>query len=532
VPTAPPLTVRPDFGFARLSLAEIALEATRSVRALGTRAGAAWSSRSPHDESVADLPWYVPVFGLPDPDTRMVRQVECVLERQQVAGVQAPYAAAAAELAKTGVYVYADVTKHAPSDGPLTRWGQAARFGPGAVYAGMRSLPAAVLTARDCAGHPDYPAHLEALRSHWLVDRFLSGDALFAAGPGADPELLAALAVAVAGCSNLAERPVTDNELRARLWESIAGPGPDAKPLNKHQINGKDVLLLVLADPVYQAHAHAVPTWSSVGSSAEEAVLADRQGQPLAARRARRGRDLRRPHRHLPRRPLPTHRQTPRPSQGPGRRGPLDPRRHRAPDGQPPHPLPGPRPRLAHPPPRPRPQDPRPRPPAESPRPRRHPDPRHRLTAPLPARRHRPPTGHPVLPGQPPGFPVRSGAGQGARMCRPGGPGSPRARDRAYNGAAARSDSCLDLRKTARERPDRDGPVKGSGTRGKVGGQAGPGAAKARPHSAASRGTGRPSAAWTCAATSVWRIGPAGAAGTPGPQAAIHAVRSASLAPP
>ncbi|SEM68242.1 hypothetical protein [Streptacidiphilus jiangxiensis] len=275
----PPAAAQPAPVSAQRSLAEIALDATRSVRTLGTAVGAARSLRSPHDESVADLPWYVPQFGLPDPDTRTVRQLDYVLGRAAAVGTQAPYAAAAAELARAGIHVYVDVTKHAGDGDALALWEHAAGFGPGAVYAGMRSLPAAVLAARTCVGHPDYPAHLEALRRHWLADQVLDDTGMFAAGPADHPELLAALAAAVAGCSNLDVRAFTDDELRRRLWESIAGPGPDVKPLYRHLIGNQSVLILDLAEPCYQARAHAMPTWSPADPSVEEAVLSRLPGQ-------------------------------------------------------------------------------------------------------------------------------------------------------------------------------------------------------------------------------------------------------------
>ena len=66
----------------------------------------------------------------------------------------------------------------------------------------------------------------------------------------------------------------------------------------------------------------------------------DRQGQPLPERRARRGRRRSRQNRHLPRRTLPTHRQTPRQTQGPRGGRPLHPRHHLAPANRPHRPFP------------------------------------------------------------------------------------------------------------------------------------------------------------------------------------------------
>ena len=74
----------------------------------------------------------------------------------------------------------------------------------------------------------------------------------------------------------------------------------------------------------------------------------DRQGQPLPERRARRGRRCGRQNRHLPRRTLPTHRQTPRQTQGPRGGRPLHPGHHLAPAHRPARPLPRPRIRLPH----------------------------------------------------------------------------------------------------------------------------------------------------------------------------------------
>lgn len=72
-----------------------------------------------------------------------------------------------------------------------------------------------------------------------------------------------------------------------------------------------------------------------------------RAGQSLAQGRPQRGRQCRRPHRHLSRRPLPAHRQTPWPRQSPGSRLTLDTRHCLAPDQRTGRLLPGTRLRLA-----------------------------------------------------------------------------------------------------------------------------------------------------------------------------------------
>jgi transposase len=94
----------------------------------------------------------------------------------------------------------------------------------------------------------------------------------------------------------------------------------------------------------------------------------------------------------LPRRTLPTHRQTPRQRQSPRRRRPLHPRHHLAPPRQPRRPLPRPRPRLLRPTHQHRPQTPQPHPPTRSPRPHRHPEPRQLTASSQPVRHHRPGT--------------------------------------------------------------------------------------------------------------------------------------------
>ena len=106
----------------------------------------------------------------------------------------------------------------------------------------------------------------------------------------------------------------------------------------------------------------------TIQSGASSRTGQHRQGQPLPQRRPRRGRRRRRPHRHLPRRTLPAHRQTPRQTQGPRRRRPLHPGHRLAPAGRPHRPLPRPRPRLPRQPHRHRPQSPQPHPTTRGPR--------------------------------------------------------------------------------------------------------------------------------------------------------------------
>ena len=74
------------------------------------------------------------------------------------------------------------------------------------------------------------------------------------------------------------------------------------------------------------------------------------KGNPYLKGAPGRGRRRGRPHRHLPRRTLPAHRQTPRQAQGPRRRRPLHPGHRLAPAGRPHRPLPRPRLRTTTPP--------------------------------------------------------------------------------------------------------------------------------------------------------------------------------------
>ncbi|WP_369679719.1 hypothetical protein [Streptomyces mirabilis] len=95
--------------------------------------------------------------------------------------------------------------------------------------------------------------------------------------------------------------------------------------------------------------------------------------QPLDQGRHRRGRAVRLPVQHLPRRPLQTHRQAPRPQESPGRRRPFTPGRRLAPAQRTRDSVHRPRLRPPPAPRRPRPSDPGPGPPAQGPWPRRHP---------------------------------------------------------------------------------------------------------------------------------------------------------------
>ena len=84
----------------------------------------------------------------------------------------------------------------------------------------------------------------------------------------------------------------------------------------------------------------------TIQSGADPARRQDRQGQPVSQRGARRGRRRGRQNRHLPRRTLPAHRQTPRQTQGARRGRPLDPGHHLEPAQRPHRPVPRPRRRL------------------------------------------------------------------------------------------------------------------------------------------------------------------------------------------
>lgn len=122
-----------------------------------------------------------------------------------------------------------------------------------------------------------------------------------------------------------------------------------------------------------QIFASPTAPWAGVGPYGSiPGRCAWRTPTTLASRRSRRS-NLRRTDRHLPRRPLPQDRPTPRPYESPVRRRPLHPGVRLAPHERPDRPLPTPRPRLPQRQPRPGPQEPRPRPPGQGPRSRCHP---------------------------------------------------------------------------------------------------------------------------------------------------------------
>jgi hypothetical protein len=279
---SPSLQPEPTPGTRARSLATVAHQAARTVRthAVGGVHGLA---RAPWCEPVADLPAYVPVFGSTDWSAERLRLANLVVARHRATTTAAPDAAAAVELAAAGIHIYAQkLLEPTPDRDPVQEWEHTTRFGPSAVYAGMRTLAAAVLTARAVSGWLDYAVHLEAVRRWWLgwlVDWIADGDQLRAPGPDDGPELLDALGKAVADCGDLADRSLMDGEVLARLWGAIAGPGPEMSPLHRRQGAGRRVLLLDLADPYLQDRARHLPTWSPTVTGPEESVLA---GEPSA----------------------------------------------------------------------------------------------------------------------------------------------------------------------------------------------------------------------------------------------------------
>ncbi len=279
--SALPFEPLPAAGQQTHALASLAHQAAQAVSAHAAVAGFG-SGRAPWFARVADLPAYIPVFGYPDDSAERARHVDRVIARHHATGTELPYVAAAAELAGRGIHIYADkILERQPGRTAVEAWEEAARFGPGLLYTGMRSLSAAVLTVRSAARWPDHPVHLEAVRRHWLADWIVDGEEISAAGPAHHPELLAALARAVADCGDLGTVPLPDSEVRARLWEAVAGPGPDTSPLSRRQIAGQPVVLANLGDPYLHERARHMPTWTDPLPGPETAMLAAEPSQLL-----------------------------------------------------------------------------------------------------------------------------------------------------------------------------------------------------------------------------------------------------------
>ena len=147
----------------------------------------------------------------------------------------------------------------------------------------------------------------------------------------------------------------------------------------------------------------------TIQSGATSRSRAHRQGKPLPERRPGRGRRRGRPHRHLPRRTLPAHRQTPRQAQGPRRRRPFHPGHHLAATGRPNRPLSRSRPGLLRKPHQQGPQSPQPHPTARGTRIHRDPHPSRRLRQPTRSTR----SAHVYFPVSPP---VPSGRRAGGKI--------------------------------------------------------------------------------------------------------------------
>ncbi len=200
----PPTSLQPEpaAGAQSRMLAAAAHQAAQTVCAHATGDGCHGFSRAPWYESVADLPAYVPVFGSTDWAPERLQLADRVIASHRATAAAAPDTGAAVELAAVGIHVYADkILERAPDSDPVLEWERAARFGPSALYAGMRTLSAAVLTARTASGWPDYAVHLEAVRRWWLVDWIVDGDDVRVQGPGDDAGLLSALGKAIAAAA-------------------------------------------------------------------------------------------------------------------------------------------------------------------------------------------------------------------------------------------------------------------------------------------------------------------------------------------
>ncbi|KUL27339.1 hypothetical protein [Streptomyces regalis] len=275
-PTPQPLPADAEPGRGLLPAARLAHRAARTTGSLLTRSA---RGAEPWWLPVADLPAYLPVFATPDVSRRRERLNDQAGARHP-ATAAASDAAAVGELPAPGVNLYArKVTEPVPGQDALELWEHVAQFGTGFIYAAMRSLSAAVLTSRAAIGLPDREAHLEALRRHWLVDWITDADGTRPSGPVGHPELLAELANAVTARSELEDRPYGDGELRSRLWEAVAGPGPEAGLLTRRQVAGRRIVLIDPADPYVHDRARTLPAWSPSGLDPEEAVLGAEPGE-------------------------------------------------------------------------------------------------------------------------------------------------------------------------------------------------------------------------------------------------------------
>ena len=144
--------------------------------------------------------------------------------------------------------------------------------------------------------------------------------------------------------------------------------------LARGRMKAKQAALIEALTGRFDAH-HAELTRMLLDQIDQLTVQIDR----LPERRPGRGRRRGRPHRHLPRRTLPAHRQTPRQAQGPRRRRPFHPGHHLAATGRPNRPLSRSRLGLLHEPRQQGPQSPRPHPTARGTRIHRDPHPSRRL---------------------------------------------------------------------------------------------------------------------------------------------------------
>jgi hypothetical protein len=224
-------------------------------------------------------PWWLPIANLPA-FLPVLASHDATQERRQLSDrAVSRHRATAAEFAEEGIGIYADkLAAPVPGQLPLELWEHVAAFGTGFVYAAMRTLTAALLTARAAADLPDRDVHLEALRRHWLVDWRTDGQDMWPSGPSSRPDLLTDLATTVVTACRELRTHVADGELRARLWDAMAGPGPDAGVLTRRQVAGRRIVLIDTGDPYVSDHARPVPTWSR-SSGPEDAVLAGERGE-------------------------------------------------------------------------------------------------------------------------------------------------------------------------------------------------------------------------------------------------------------